>query len=209
MSEDQQAPNDELRPECNASQLQRGVRGKYLEVAVRESRFGSVPTPIMAVAIALFLGLLSWVTLLPGWPRIWAPCNILAFLPALVFCDLFHSPTICLTLTAMVIPLFFLLWTAPATWCAAKPPTRTIVLSLLMVLLSAASVILGFSYGVEYQGWGYVIGVVIISVIFWVAILALAVIAVRSKRVKWNVAFHIVFFAWLAWYAIPYMGELP
>ncbi len=86
---------------------------------------------------------------------------------------------------------------------------RTVLFSVFAVALSACSLVFGYSYGMEYQGWDYVIGVVIVSMTCWTAILILVAIALRKPNANWNLAFHTFFFAWLAWYAIPYMGELP
>ena len=68
---------------------------------------------------------------------------------------------------------------------------------------------LGYSSGVDSQGAAYARGVLILNVIWWIVVAVLFRLAWLRKTVAYNFAFHIVLFAWLAWYALPYMGELP
>lgn len=211
MEKDKQLQDeDDLRAEYELSQLEGDVRGKYLEDSPRRaSGIGYVPPSITALAIVLLLGMLSWITVLPGTPRVWAPFNLLVLAPAFLLDEYFSSAKLCSILAAFVVPLFFLLWTFPATWQSPKPPMRTILLSLVTIALSACSLVFGYSWGMEYHGANYVHGVAIISVICWTTTLALAVLASRKRNATWNFAFHVSFFAWLAWYAIPCLGELP
>jgi hypothetical protein len=107
------------------------------------------------------------------------------------------------------VPIFFLIWTYPTTWLDPVPPKRTVLLSVVMIVISAVSIAFGYSYGLEYQGDDYTLKVSVVSIASWIGILTLAFLAMRNKTRAWNVAYHLFFFAWLAWYAIPYMGELP
>jgi hypothetical protein len=88
-------------------------------------------------------------------------------------------------------------------------PTRSIVLLISAIVLSAVSLIFGSPYGVKYQSVGYVVGVAVINVTCWALLGVLALLARRYPRLGGNLGFHAALFAWLAWCAFPYLGELP
>lgn len=87
-------------------------------------------------------------------------------------------------------------------------PTRSIVLLIFAVVLSGASLVFGSRYGVQYQSVSYVVGVSIINVICWALLGLLALLARRRPSFGHNLGFHAALFAWLAWCAFPYLGEL-
>jgi hypothetical protein len=62
---------------------------------------------------------------------------------------------------------------------------------------------------VEYQGIGYVVGVAAINVLCWALLGVLAFRARRRPSYGRSLMFHTALFAWLAWCAFPYLGELP
>ena len=157
-------------------------------------------------AAIVFVALLSWLTITPGTPQIYAPLNLLVVLPAFLTADLFHGAYI---IAVAVVPLFFCLWCWPVLRGSVTLPTRSIILLILAVILSAASLIFGSRYGVEYQSVSYVVGVAIINIICWVLLGLLALLAHRRPSFGHNLGFHAALFAWLAWCAFPYLGELP
>jgi hypothetical protein len=69
---------------------------------------------------------------------------------------------------------------------------------------------MGWKFGLQYQGTRYVYEVSAANV-FGIAFLATGF----SWSRKWegsftlNLALHWLLFVWLAWYAFPYLGELP
>lgn len=156
-------------------------------------------------AVGLLL-LLSWLTILPGTPQIYAPLNLLALIPAIMSSGLFGDSYL---LAVAVVPAFFCLWCRPVLRGRTTLPARSIVLFILAVLLSAASLIFGARYGIEYQSAGYVAGVAIINLICWALLGLLAILACRRPSFGHNLGFHTALFAWLAWCAFPYLGELP
>lgn len=147
------------------------------------------------------VALLSWLTISPGTPQIYAPLNLLVMLPA------FMSSSYVVAVAAM--PVFFCLWCWPVLRGRSTLPIRSIVLLILGILQSAASLIFGFRYGIQYQSVGYVVGVAVINVICWALLGSLALLARRRPSFGYNLAFHAALFAWLAWCAFPYLGELP
>ena len=148
----------------------------------------------------------SWLTISPGTPQIYAPLNLLVVLPAFLIADLFHGGGI---IAVSVVPLFFCLWCWPVLRGSETLPTRSIVLLVVAVALSAASLIFGARYGVEYQSVGYVVGVAVVNISCWALLGVLALLAHRRPSFGHNLGFHAALFAWLALCAFPYLGELP
>ena len=150
--------------------------------------------------------LLSWLTITPGTPQIYAPLNLLVVIPAFMSSGLFggrYLPAIA------VVPLFFCLWCWPVLRGRTTLPLRSLVLLIVAVILSAASLIFGARYGVEYQSVGYVVGVAVVNIACWALLGVLALLARRRPSFGHNLGFHAALFAWLAWCAFPYLGELP
>jgi hypothetical protein len=159
------------------------------------------------VALIAMLALLSWFTVLPGVPKVYAPLNLLVLIPWFLCASVLGSAGFFVAIA--VVPVFFCLWCWPVLRGCATLPARSIVLLVSAVALSALSLILGSRYGVEYQSVGYVIGVAIINVACWGLLGGLALLARRRPSFGCNLGFHAALFAWLAWGAFPYLGELP
>lgn len=162
---------------------------------------------LTGVAIVALLALLSRLTILPGTPQIYAPLNLLGMLPAFLTADLLQGA--CIYVAVAVVPFFFCVWCWPVLRGRTTLPTRSIVLLVIAVVLSAFSLIFGSRYGVEYQSVSYVVGVAAINVICWAFLGVLAFLARRRPSFGLNFGFHAALFAWLAWCAFPYLGELP
>jgi hypothetical protein len=158
-------------------------------------------------ALLVVLTLLSWLTILPGEPRVYAPLNLLVVVPVFLSDSLLGSGGVFVAIA--VVPALFCLWCWPVLRGRTTLPTRSVVLLFSAVSLSALSLICGSPYGVEHQSLAYVVGVAIINVICWVLLGGLAWLARRRPSFGSNLGFHAALFAWLAWCAFPYMGELP
>jgi hypothetical protein len=153
------------------------------------------------LAVAGGLAFLSWLTISPGTPQIYAPLNLFVVIP-----EFLTSSAI---LAVAVTPLFFYLWSWPVWRGVATLPIRSIVLLVLCIVLSAANFAFGFRFASEYHGAGYVVGVLVVNLCCWPLLGALAVRARWRPGFGRNLAFHAALFAWLAWGAFPYLGELP
>jgi hypothetical protein len=175
-----------------------GIRPRH-DMTTTQRRFAGVAT------VGLVL-LLSWLTILPGTPHIYAPLNLLVVIPAFMSSGLFGDSYL---LAIAVVPVFFGLWCWPVLRGRTTLAIRSVVLLILAVVLSASSLIFGARYGVEYQSVGYVIGVAAINIGCWVLLGVLALLARRRPSFVHNLGFHAALFAWLAWCAFPYLGELP
>jgi hypothetical protein len=142
---------------------------------------------------------------LTGIPTVFAPLPTLTVLPA------FALSSCHLGIFAITIPsLLFFVWNPGLLKGTDRIPQRTYALLVVVVTLDAMWFVGGWRYGLQYQGPLYTRAVCALNVL-WIALLGL--MCVRSLRkepsFKANLAFHWVFFAWLAWYAFPYLGELP
>jgi hypothetical protein len=146
------------------------------------------------------VALLSWLTISPGWPRIYAPFNLLVMLPYL-----WSSSDI---LAVAVVPLFFAIWSWPVLHGDPALPTRSVVLLIFGVVLSAAWLLIGYRYGIQYESTVYVVGVAIINIVCWTLLGLFALLTRRRPTFIHNLGFHAALFAWLAWCAFPYLGEL-
>jgi hypothetical protein len=91
----------------------------------------------------------------------------------------------------------------------AAVPKRTFVLVVIAGVWSAAGFIIGWDFGVRYQGRGYTLICLLVSLCM------LAVSAAMLRRARLHPSFnlslisHTIAFAWLGSYAFPYLGELP
>lgn len=176
---------------------------------MRRMRMTSWQSNLVGCAIVIFLALLSWLTLLPGTPKIYAPLNVAVLEPAFLLDDFVNDTDVAVYAACAVVPLFFCIWCRTVLRGRTILPTRSIVLLVISLLMSAAWLGLGYGYGIEYQGAAYVVGVTVVSAVLWAALVGLAVLAARRPSVRYNLGFHAALFAWLAWYAFPYLGELP
>lgn len=157
-----------------------------------------------AAGIAALAGLAGIVA---DVPTIWSPLNVLGFVPALFASVIFSSAAV--LVPAGLLALAFVAW-CPDVWHGeAQAPPRTWVLAVTAVVLSMAAVIGGRAYGLKYQGPSYVTAVTAISVLCWLLVGAVLVRAYRAPSPVRNLWAHLILFAWLGWYAFPYLGELP
>jgi hypothetical protein len=156
----------------------------------------------MGTAAIGFVALLSWLTILPGTPEIYAPLNLLVILPYFWFRGSY-------ILAVAVVPLLFCLWCWPVLRGCTTLPTRSVVLLISAIVLSATLLVFGSRHGTEFQSVAYVVGVAVINVVCWAFLGALAQLARHRPTFAHNLGFHAALFAWLAWCAFPYMGELP
>jgi hypothetical protein len=143
--------------------------------------------------------------LLTGIPSLLCP------LPALTVIPAFLLSSWRLSRAAVIVPvLFFLAWNTGALRGNARIPKRTYALLALATVLSVAWFVSGWNYGLKYQGPRYTHIVCIVNAA-WIALLWLIFGRYwkREPSFKINLLLHWILFAWLAWYAFPYLGELP
>lgn len=110
--------------------------------------------------------------------------------------------------TVMLPMLLFFAWNPCLLSGEAKTPRRTYLLVAAVIVLSLVDLAASWRYGLEYQGIRYTLSVDAIN-LSWIAILCF--LSFRNWKGEpsflTNLALHWVFFAWIAWYAFPWLGE--
>jgi hypothetical protein len=111
---------------------------------------------------------------------------------------------------AVVIPvLFFFSWNPSLFRGQTKLPWRSLILLAVMTAVSVVWFTGGWKNGIEYQGARYTYAVCVANILWLVLLSTLLVRAWRKPSFVRNLLFHWILFAWVAWYAFPYLGELP
>jgi hypothetical protein len=165
-------------------------------VGSRDATMASAALTLMA-GICLVIPALTGLS--AGEPRPLSPMPMLVVIPTFV-----------LHVGAMFIPVaFFFAWNPNLFRGEATVPKRTYWLLGITILLNVAWFVSGWKWGVQFEGMRYV-RIVGITNAAWAALLV-ALFAVFRKResFKKNLFLHWMLFAWLSWYAFPYLGELP
>jgi len=162
------------------------------------------PLTILACGFALMVP--AWFGLfLSGFPTVLCPMPVLTVIPA------FFLSSAGLHGIAVAVPtIFFLLWNPQLFRGGPEVPKRTYFLFGGAILLSIAWFVASWKFGLQYQGRRFTYSMCVINALW---ILFLGLLFARSR--KGNQSFtsslilHWLLFAWLAWYAFPYLGELP
>jgi hypothetical protein len=138
--------------------------------------------------------------LIAGVPTKLCPLPLLTFVPALLL----------LRQAAIVVPsVIFFFWSPGLLRGEARVPRRSYFLTAILAVLSVIYFVGSWKLGVQYEGIEHTRLVCIVN-IAWVVFLALGFASDWKARpsFKSNLFLHWMLFAWLAWYAFPYLGEL-
>lgn len=145
--------------------------------------------------------------LLSGVPTLLCPLPALTVIPAFVMSSLSAGR---FTRAAVLVPtLLFFAWNPALFWGEARVPKRTWALLGIATVLSAVWFVGSWKYGLEYQGRRHTYLVCVVNSLCLMVLWTL--LAVRWRRMSFagNLLLHWLLFAWLGWYAFPYLGELP
>jgi hypothetical protein len=141
--------------------------------------------------------------LLNGVPTIVSPFPMFTALPA------FFLPMTITSLAVVGPTLLFFSWNPGLFREQTETPKRSVGLLLIATVLNAVYFVGSWAGGLHYQGAPYTYSVLILNLV-WLAVLwVLFVRQLRQPSFAGNLTVHWIFFAWIAWYAFPYMGELP
>ncbi len=161
-----------------------------------------------AITAASGLGLLvpAAIGLNDNGPTILGPLPALTVLPALALASWDRH----IWKAAMAVPmLLFFFWLPGLFHGEDKIPKRSYALLAIATVLSVLWFIAGWKYGLDYQGarFTYTVGIVNLAV---VSSLAVAFLKIRKGKssFKTSLILHWILFAWLAWYAFPWLGEM-
>lgn len=161
---------------------------------------------LAVVAAGLALLIPAWIGLFSsGIPTLYAPLPTLTVLPAFML-SRWHLESL-----AVLIPsLLFFLW-SPCLLLSQRPslPKRTPALLGLLTVLTIVDFVFEWNYGLQYQGTRHTVAICIIN-FMWLAFLWWVLIQfLRKPSFAGSLLVHWFIFAWLDWYAFPYLGELP
>lgn len=105
--------------------------------------------------------------------------------------------------------LIFFAWTPGLLRGQKTVPKRTVALFVSLAALTIVWFALGWNFGLQYQGRVYTWTVLAVNGVWIVVLASLLVRFGKRESFAWNLAVHWLLFAWLAWFAFPYLGELP
>jgi hypothetical protein len=144
----------------------------------------------------------SFGLFLSGVPSSFCPMPALTVLPAFMLGNLYW-------LAVMIPAALFFLVNPQLLRGASQIPIRSLVAVAVLVNLSAGYFWALWQDGVQYQGASHLHFMCTANAV-WVAALAVVLLRRRTdSSFMTNLLFHWLLFAWLSWYAFPYLGELP
>ncbi len=161
---------------------------------------------LLVITAGLCLLIPAWIGLYSsGVPTLYSPLPTLTILPAFVL-SRWH-----LEFLAVLVPsVLFFLWNPGLLLNpGSKILTRTKALIGLLTVLTIVYFVFEWNDGVRYQGSHYTKAVCLINLIWLVFLWCTVVRYSRQRSFNGNLLSHWLLFAWLAWYAFPYLGELP
>jgi hypothetical protein len=139
--------------------------------------------------------------LLSRIPTVLSPFPLLTVLPAF-----FSAPAM-----AVIVPsILFSAWNPGLYRGEPKTPKRSYIFFAVLVVLSVIYFIAAWGDGLQFQGRTHTHAVCIVNIV-WILVLASLFVLSRRRQSSFlfNLSLHWILFAWLAWYAFPYLGELP
>ena len=165
------------------------------------------------IAVGFVLLLVAWIGCFSsGRPTLTCPMPTITILPAFFLLSPLspasHVPFSYWLASVVPVVLFFL-WNPGLFKGNVRIPKRSCVLLICLSALSFVYFAASWRYGNEYQGRVHTAAICAVNIVW---ILSLWIILYRSWRLcsfQANLLFHATLFAWLAWYAFPYLGELP
>jgi hypothetical protein len=166
--------------------------------------------PIASYLIAIAaLWLLAMSTSVMPVPTLITPYCLTVAMPVLLLQSFGVTYPARLFIGSSLVPIIFAAWSLPVAWRQERIPIRTKVLATIIVLLSVVHLIMSWSYGVTYQGRVHTIGMYALNLIFGCLLLVLYRRNVHANSYPTNYLFPWLTFAYLAWIAFPWLGELP
>lgn len=152
----------------------------------------------MALIVPAYCGLM-----LSGVPTLISPFPSLTIIPAFFLASARLHPLAVLIPTAL-----FFLWCPKLFQGQERPPNRSLIFLGILTALTGIFFIDNWSYGVQYQGAVFTYGICAANTA-WIILLWSVFIWARNKSsFHANLLAHFLLFAWLGWYAFPYLGEL-
>jgi hypothetical protein len=166
-----------------------------------EVRRGSALLGVMAIVVVVVATLSLGVV--PGIP---AP-SIFAPAPVLLVFPIFMGVPIPLVL---VVPLLLsVVWCHRLTSGDPSLPVRTLVLIALICAGSLWNFVVGWEFGLRFQGHYYAAITAATSVVLMLLTVGAAAMARQRPSLVSSAAAHGLLFSWMFSYAFTYLGETP
>jgi hypothetical protein len=167
------------------------------KVGDRSSRAQILAAVVVTAFVAHALGVLG-----DGTPTLRSPYPVILTLLAFL-----GIPPILLALC--VGALFYLSTRRAAISVDPGFDWRARLALLLSILASAANFIVGWDYGIRYQGKTFVVSCICISAVAVVSLCSIFAANLRRPKAYLALLYYFVLFVWLGTYALPYLGEGP
>jgi hypothetical protein len=149
------------------------------------------------IAVAM-VGLLSART-----PTLYCPFPTLTIVPAFLLPPGIHW-------AAVLVPtVLFFAWNPRLLGHQTNLPKRTVAVVALLSALTPLDFFLEWRNGLQYQGLNHTAALLMVNLL-WLGLLWWSTVrASKGPSFVRNLLTHWILFAWLSWYAFPYLGELP
>jgi hypothetical protein len=166
----------------------------------------------LVLATAALVGVAGFLSIREDVPSWSSPFALLTTFPAFWIFELDErtwSPAVPFALSSLPVVMGFLLSSLHLLRKTTEIPQRSVKTLFAFILLNALWFWAGWAYGIQYQGRSHVLYIAVCNAAFIGAALGLLLINSKTPRFGINLAFQGVVFAWLAWCALPWMGEMP
>jgi hypothetical protein len=141
--------------------------------------------------------------MLSGVPTLLCPFPFVTIVPVILAAVQLHP------LAVLFPTTIFFLWCPKLFQGQEKIPTRSFIFLGVLTVLTAIWFISSWSYGLQYQGPAFTYGTCAVNIGWIILLWSVFTWARGNGRFHANLLAHFLLFAWLGWYAFPYLGELP
>ncbi|HCI03911.1 TPA: hypothetical protein DE059_03215 [Candidatus Peribacteria bacterium] len=158
--------------------------------------------PLVALSCVI-IAAMAYVSVAANYPKIWSAYPMPMVVPLL-----FDWP---MKYVVLIPVAAFILFNIPLIVQShfEKVPLRLQIITGGTLIFSTLWFILNGKWGVVYQGWVYLISVLLINI----ALASVLIVLIKryKKIFKWHyiLLIAVLTYIWLFAYAFPYLGELP
>jgi hypothetical protein len=165
---------------------------------------------LVTLVAGLLLAVPAWLGLfVSGVPTLITPFPVITSLPALLMVYRTNGHGIILHSVLIIPILLFFVWNPRLFSGGSKAPMRTVILLAICTVLTLYWFAADWSFAFRYHSGGYVHGVLVVNAVWLIILWVIWIRGLPSSSFYGNLLWHWALFAWLSWYAFPYLGELP
>lgn len=129
--------------------------------------------------------------------------------PLVVIIPLFILAKVHLFLLAPFLPTaLFFVWNPGLLKGQTSVPIRSVILLAVLTALTTVYFVSSWSYGLQFQGAKYTYGICAANIVWLLVLWAIFIVVRRKASFNLNLLAHFLLFAWLGWFAFPWLGEL-